>query len=109
MGAGCVYSTAVTVSRVLMVWFFYSTAIAVRCKDGVVFGVEKLVLSKLYEEGSNKRIFNVDKHVGMVPLASSLLLSCFFILQATGGFLKQCCQIPRQIGWKIWQHCPSVQ
>ena len=52
----------------------YSTAIAVRCKDGVVFGVEKLVLSKLYEEGSNKRIFNVDKHVGMVPLA----LFCFF-------------------------------
>lgn len=43
-----------------------STAIAIRCRDGVVFGVEKLVLSKLYEDGSNKRIFNVDKHVGMV-------------------------------------------
>lgn len=39
---------------------------AIRCKDGVVFGVEKLVLSKLYEEGSNKRIFNIDRHVGMV-------------------------------------------
>lgn len=45
---------------------FSSTAIGIRCKDGVVFGVEKLVLSKLYEEGSNKRIFNVDRHVGMV-------------------------------------------
>lgn len=43
-----------------------STAVAIRCKDGVVFGVEKLVLSKLYEEGSNKRIFNIDRHVGMV-------------------------------------------
>uniref|UniRef100_A0A674BHL1 Proteasome subunit alpha type n=1 Tax=Salmo trutta TaxID=8032 RepID=A0A674BHL1_SALTR len=42
-----------------------STAIGIRCKDGVVFGVEKLVLSKLYEQGSNKRIFNVDRHVGM--------------------------------------------
>uniref|UniRef100_A0A7N8Y7X4 Proteasome subunit alpha type n=1 Tax=Mastacembelus armatus TaxID=205130 RepID=A0A7N8Y7X4_9TELE len=42
-----------------------STAIGIRCKDGVVFGVEKLVLSKLYEEGSNKRIFNIDRHVGM--------------------------------------------
>uniref|UniRef100_A0A8C9YY70 Proteasome subunit alpha type n=1 Tax=Sander lucioperca TaxID=283035 RepID=A0A8C9YY70_SANLU len=42
-----------------------STAIAIRCKDGVVFGVEKLVLSKLYEQGSNKRIFNIDRHVGM--------------------------------------------
>ncbi|XP_041828807.1 proteasome subunit alpha type-3 [Melanotaenia boesemani] len=42
-----------------------STAIGIRCRDGVVFGVEKLVLSKLYEEGSNKRIFNIDRHVGM--------------------------------------------
>ncbi|KAG1973196.1 proteasome subunit alpha type-3 [Pimephales promelas] len=42
-----------------------STAIGIRCKDGVVFGVEKLVLSKLYEQGSNKRIFNIDRHVGM--------------------------------------------
>lgn len=48
-----------------------STAIAIRCKDGVVFGVEKLVLSKLYEEGSNKRIFNIDRHVGMVTTPPS--------------------------------------
>ena len=59
------------VLMVLMVCV-HSTAIAVRCKDGVVFGVEKLVLSKLYEEGSNKRIFNVDKHVGMVTLTLTL-------------------------------------
>ncbi|KAI3367366.1 hypothetical protein L3Q82_026176, partial [Scortum barcoo] len=54
-----------------------STAIAIRCKDGVVFGVEKLVLSKLYEEGSNKRIFNIDRqtrwHVaGLLADARSL-------------------------------------
>ncbi|CAD7693261.1 unnamed protein product [Nyctereutes procyonoides] len=42
-----------------------STAVGIRCKDGVVFGVEKLVLSKLYEEGSDKRLFNVDRHVGV--------------------------------------------
>uniref|UniRef100_F7EMD2 Proteasome subunit alpha type-3 n=1 Tax=Callithrix jacchus TaxID=9483 RepID=F7EMD2_CALJA len=42
-----------------------STAIGIRCKDAVVFGVEILVLSKLYEEGSNKQLFNVDRHVGM--------------------------------------------
>ncbi|ELT91222.1 hypothetical protein CAPTEDRAFT_161186 [Capitella teleta] len=41
------------------------TAIAIRGKDGVVFAVEKLVQSKLYERGANKRIFNVDKHIGM--------------------------------------------
>ncbi|XP_017772075.1 PREDICTED: proteasome subunit alpha type-3 [Nicrophorus vespilloides] len=41
------------------------TAIGLRGKDGVVFGVEKIVTSKLYEPGANKRIFNIDKHVGM--------------------------------------------
>uniref|UniRef100_A0A8C7LEI4 Proteasome subunit alpha type n=1 Tax=Oncorhynchus kisutch TaxID=8019 RepID=A0A8C7LEI4_ONCKI len=53
-----------------------STAIGIRCKDGVVFGVEKLVLSKLYEQGSNKRIFNVDRHVGMLVLQYSALNHC---------------------------------
>lgn len=41
------------------------TAIAIRGKDGIVFAVEKLVTSKLYEPGSNKRIFHIDTHVGM--------------------------------------------
>jgi 20S proteasome subunit alpha 7 len=41
------------------------TAIAIRGKDGVVFGVEKLVVSKLYEAGANKRIFHIDRHIGM--------------------------------------------
>ena len=43
-----------------------STAIAIRGKDGVVFGVEKLVTSKLHEPTSNKRIFTIDKHIGVV-------------------------------------------
>lgn len=42
-----------------------STAIGIRAKDGVVLAVEKLVTSKLYEHGANKRIFNIDKHIGM--------------------------------------------
>lgn len=41
------------------------TAIGLRGKDGVVFAVEKLVTSKLYEAGANKRIFTVDRHVGV--------------------------------------------
>jgi len=40
------------------------TVIGLRGKDGVVFAVEKLITSKLYEPGANKRIFNVDRHVG---------------------------------------------
>ncbi|OQR79953.1 proteasome subunit alpha type-3-like [Tropilaelaps mercedesae] len=41
------------------------TAVALRGKDGVVFAVEKLVTSKLYEKGANKRLFTVDRHVGV--------------------------------------------
>lgn len=41
------------------------TAIGIRGKDGVVFAVEKIVGSKLYEKGANRRIFNIDTHVGM--------------------------------------------
>ena len=42
------------------------TVIGLRGKDGVVLAAEKLVMSKLHEPGTNKRIFNIDKHVGMV-------------------------------------------
>lgn len=42
------------------------TVVALRCKDGVAFAVERIVTSRLYETGSNKRIHNVDKHIGMV-------------------------------------------
>ena len=45
-----------------------------RGKDGVVFAVEKIVTSKLYEKGANNRIFNIDRHVGMV--ASGLYPDC---------------------------------
>lgn len=41
------------------------TAIGLRGKDGVVFAVEKIVPSKLYEKKANKRIFSVDRHIGM--------------------------------------------
>lgn len=41
------------------------TAIALKGKDGVVFAVEKIVDSKLYEKSANKRIFKIDRHIGM--------------------------------------------
>ncbi|XP_078052490.1 proteasome alpha7 subunit [Augochlora pura] len=47
------------------------TVIGLRGKDGVVFAVEKIITSKLYEPGANKRIFNIDQHIGMV--ASGLI------------------------------------
>jgi len=41
------------------------TAVGVRCRDGVVLGVEKLITSKMLVEGSNRRIMTVDLHAGM--------------------------------------------
>jgi len=40
------------------------TVVALRGKDGVVFAVERLVTSKLHEKGANRRIFNIDRHIG---------------------------------------------
>jgi 20S proteasome subunit alpha 7 len=42
-----------------------STAVGIRCKDGVVMCVEKPKLSKMIVEGSNRRIMNVDKNSGI--------------------------------------------
>lgn len=41
------------------------TVVGIRGKDGVVFGVERLVQSRLYEDDANKRIFHIDLHIGM--------------------------------------------
>eukprot|EP00160_Parvularia_atlantis_P015206 Unigene4225_Nuclearia_a/m.12859 Unigene4225_Nuclearia_a/g.12859 ORF Unigene4225_Nuclearia_a/g.12859 Unigene4225_Nuclearia_a/m.12859 type:complete len:251 (-) Unigene4225_Nuclearia_a:79-831(-) len=41
------------------------TCVGVRCKDGVVLGVEKLVASKLLVKHSNRRIQTVDTHFGV--------------------------------------------
>ena len=42
------------------------TAIGIRCKDGVVLAMEKLITSKLLKPNANKRIATVDKHAGVV-------------------------------------------
>jgi hypothetical protein len=42
------------------------TSIGIRCKDGVVLAVEKIVASKLLKPGANKRIATVDKNIGVV-------------------------------------------
>ncbi|SLM33484.1 proteasome component c1 [Lasallia pustulata] len=42
------------------------TSIGIRCKDGVVLAVEKIISSKLLKPGANKRIATVDRNVGVV-------------------------------------------
>ena len=50
------------------------TAIGIRCKDGIVLAVEKIISSKLLKPGANKRISTVDKNVGIVSSARPALL-----------------------------------
>lgn len=40
-------------------------AVGVRCTDGVVLGVEKLLPSKMLVRSSNRRIHAVDRHAGL--------------------------------------------
>lgn len=47
----------------------HSVAIGLRCVDGVVLAVERLVQSQLLVKGANRRIASVDVHVGMVRRA----------------------------------------
>lgn len=42
------------------------TSVGIRCKDGVVLAVEKVVTSKLLKQGANKRIATIDRHLGVV-------------------------------------------
>lgn len=42
------------------------TSVGIRCKEGVVLAVEKVVTSKLLKQGANKRIATVDRHLGVV-------------------------------------------
>ncbi|OAA63666.1 proteasome component c1 [Niveomyces insectorum RCEF 264] len=41
------------------------TALGIRCRDGVVLAVEKIVTSKLLKPGANRRIATVDRHIGI--------------------------------------------
>jgi len=40
------------------------TVVGIRCKDGVVLVVEKLVHSRMLVEGSNRRVHTIDDHLG---------------------------------------------
>ena len=46
------------------------TAVGVRCRDGVILGVEKLIASKLLTPGSGRRLHTVDEHIGVVSISS---------------------------------------
>ncbi|KAL3150385.1 Phosphoprotein associated with glycosphingolipid-enriched microdomains 1 [Trebouxia sp. C0010 RCD-2024] len=41
------------------------TVIGLRCKDGVVVGAEKTIISKMLVGGSDKRTYAIDRHAGV--------------------------------------------
>jgi hypothetical protein len=50
----------------LLLFFLSSTVIGVRCKDGVVMGVEKMLVSKMLVEGTNRMLHSCDEHLALV-------------------------------------------
>ncbi len=54
------------------------TIVGIRCKDGVVLAVEKILTSKLLKAGANDRIYSVDRNVGVVCFRSSITPCCMF-------------------------------
>jgi len=44
----------------------YSTIVGVRCKNGIVLGTEKIVVSKMMLSGTDKRVFSVSTKSGCV-------------------------------------------
>lgn len=41
------------------------TCVGVRCKDGIVLAVEKILSSKMLVATSNRKIFHIDDHIGV--------------------------------------------
>ena len=76
-----------------------STAVGVRCRDGVILGVEKLIASKLLTPGSGRRLHTVDDHIGVVStvrnLASVLSVdtTCACVVQAVAGLMPDARQL----------------
>jgi len=59
----CWVSPNSTHSRIQLISF--RVAIGLRCSDGVILGVERLLHSKLLVACSNRRIASVEEHIGM--------------------------------------------
>lgn len=63
------------------------TSIGIRCKDGVVLAVEKVISSKLLKPGANKRIATIDRHMGAVCTSGSLWNTITNFPQVSSGLI----------------------
>lgn len=44
----------------------YSTAMGIKCKDGIILATEKALASKMVVESSNRKVQPIDYHIGAV-------------------------------------------
>ncbi|KAK4346123.1 hypothetical protein RND71_036299 [Anisodus tanguticus] len=65
------------------------TVVGIKCKDGIVLGVEKLIPSKMMLPGSNRRIHSVHHHSGMGLRKLSLLSSFVMSLLSGAGSMEK--------------------
>lgn len=63
------------------------TSIGVRCADGVILGVEKLLISKLLVPGSGSRLHMLDDHIGVVRPWPACVRAC------CGAASTCCCRL----------------
>jgi 20S proteasome subunit alpha 7 len=47
----------------------FSTIVGVKCKNGIVLGTEKVVLSKMMVAGTDKRILSITTQAGGVNIS----------------------------------------
>lgn len=43
-----------------------STILGVKCKNGIILGTEKIVVSKMMLAGTDKRVFSINTQTGCV-------------------------------------------
>jgi hypothetical protein len=48
----------------LFVLSLFSTAIGIKCRDGVIVGVEKLLPGRMVVKGTGRRVAAIDEHIG---------------------------------------------
>jgi hypothetical protein len=77
-----------SLQKYINICIYFRTVIGLRGKDGIVFAVEKLVTSKLYEPGANKRIFSIDKNIGMVSMNKKASFWSLVLFQAHNGICR---------------------
>lgn len=65
-------------------FFNFSTAIGIKCTDGIIMGVEKTLLSKMLVPGTHRRVYAIDRHVGLVRyLSNNPVLLTFYTAKLT--------------------------